>query len=163
MMPAMDQLSALPDDARLTLLPMEPALALGKLFAQFVHEGRCERWACERIAAGAILAIAYSGQEDLSGCSHDKIAHLLGTFAQRLGRPLLGAPPIVIEVDGVVRCLDRKAIRQLIAQGGITVQSQHWDLTPRTLGAWRHGGRSTAGATWLRAWFDATPTPPVPA
>ena len=155
----MGTLDELPDRARLRLLPVTPALdeqaaqalaeALDRLFAQFVREGRTERWAVEALGGGAVLAIAYDGGDELSGCSHDKIAQVLSVHEQRGGRALLAAPPLVLEVDGAPRCTDRAGLRALVAAGAVGPDTIHWDLRVITLGEWRAHGRAPARGTWL--------------
>jgi hypothetical protein len=113
--------------------------ALAKLFAQFEREGRVGAWGCERAAGGAAVVIAWSAPEGvISGCSHDKLARLLLAHEEG-GRRLVNAPPILIEVDGSARCLDRAGLRGLVGQGRIGPSTPVYDLRAETLGAWRRG------------------------
>ncbi len=158
---AMDQLSDLPDHARLRLLPVAPPLApdegaalaaaIAKLMRQFAREGRLARWAVEVLGDGALLAIATLGAEELSGCSQDKLAQLLAHHEQAGGRAIIAAPPIVIEISGQPRCLDRRQLRACAERGEVTMASVHWDVRVATLGDWRRAGRRPLGGSWLAA------------
>ena len=140
-------LSDLPDHARLHLVPCDPPLSPGdaeafagqfdKLFAQFAREGRLEAWAVASELDGAVLALAWTGEEDLSGCSRDKVARLLLTHEERSGRRLLSAPPILAATSAGARCVDRRGLRELIAAGAL---QGVYDLRAPTLGVWRRGG-----------------------
>ncbi len=140
-------LADLADDAHIQLVPCDPplghadAIALSgagdKLFAQFAREGRVAAWAIEAQVDGAVLAIAWQGDEDLSGCSRDKIARLLLAHEQRDGRRLLSAPPIVVAGRAGARCVDRAGLRALAARGEVDAGSVVYDLRAATLGAWR--------------------------
>jgi hypothetical protein len=142
-------LDHLGDDSLVRITPADPPLdeaawarlesALGKLFAQFEREGRVAAWGCERAAGGAAVVIAWSAPEGvISGCSHDKLSRLL--LAHEEGdRRLVNAPPILIEVDGAARCLDRAGLRALIAEGRVGPSTPVYDLRAETLAAWRRG------------------------
>jgi hypothetical protein len=157
----MDALADLPDHARVRLLPVDPALdqdagaalgaAIGKLMRQFAREGRLERWAVEVLGGGAVLAIGTLGAEELSGCSQDKLSQLLAHHEQALARRLVAAPPIVVEIGGSPRCLDRRQLRACAARGEVTAGSVHWDVRATTLGEWRRAGRRPLGESWLAA------------
>jgi hypothetical protein len=161
----MDALADLPDQARLRLLPVDPPLdqaagtalcaAIDKLMRQFAREGRCERWAAEVLGGGAVLAIATLGQEELSGCSQDKLSQLLAHQERSGERRIIAAPPIVVEIDGSPRCLDRRELRARAARGEVTAASVHWDVRVPTLGDWRRAGRQPLGASWLAALLPA--------
>ncbi len=163
----MDALDDLPGQARIRLLPVAPALdlaggealcaALDKLLRQFAREGRLERWALAVLGGGSVLAIATLGAEELSGCSQDKLSQLLAHHEHALKRQLVAAPPIVVEVEGHPRCVDRRTLRDLVAQGAITASSTHWDLRVTTLSAWRSSGRIAAGDSWLAGLLQAPP------
>ena len=158
---AMDELADLPDHARIRLLPVDPILdqaagaalraAIDKLMRQFAHEGRVGRWAVEVLGGGAVLAIATLGAEELSGCSQDKLASLLAHHEQLGSRLIVAAPPIVVEIAGQPRCLDRRRLRAGAERGEVTAASVHWDVRVATLGEWRRAGRRPVGASWLAA------------
>ena len=141
-------LADLPDHARLHLVPCDPPLAAAdaealvaqadKLFTQFAREGRLGAWAIEAQVDGAVLAMAWVGDADLSGCSRDKVARLLLTHEECTGRRLLGAPPILVATTAGARCVDRRGLRELIASGAV---EGVYDLRAATLGAWRSAGR----------------------
>lgn len=154
-MPGLDDL----DDAALVrLLAVDPPLgadasaaltgALDKLLAQFAREGRLTRWAVAAEAGGAALVIAWEGPA-ISGCSHDKLAQVLARHEESSGSRLLDAPPILLEVDGRPRAVDRATLKALVAAGRAGPTSTHWDLRVGTLGAWRSHGRRPARETWL--------------
>jgi len=157
----MDALADLPDQARIRLLPVDPPLdqdagaalcaAIDKLMRQFAREGRLVRWAVEVLGGGAVLAIATLAGEELSGCSQDKLAQLLAHHEQATNRRIVAAPPIVVEIAGQPRCLDRALLRACAARGEVTASSVHWDVRVLTLGAWRRAGRVAAGESWLAA------------
>ena len=140
-------LADLPDHARVHLVPCDPPLDAGdaealvgqfdKLFAQFAREGRLQAWAVGAQLDGALLALAWIGDDDLSGCSRDKVARLLLTHEERSGRRLLSAPPILVATSSGARCVDRRGLRELIAAGGV---EGVYDLRAPTLGAWRSHG-----------------------
>jgi hypothetical protein len=154
----MPGLDALGDDALVRLLAVDPPLspaaaqallaALDKLLAQFAREGRLQRWAVASEAGGAALVIAWEGPP-ISGCSHDKLAQVLAKHEAESGSSMLAAPPILIEVAGRPRAIDRAALKALVAAGQAGPGSTHWDLRVTTLGAWRRRGRRPAGETWL--------------
>jgi hypothetical protein len=157
----MDALDDLPDQARIRLLPVDPPLdqaagaalcaAIDKLMRQFAREDRLERWAVCVLGGGAVLAIASLGAQELSGCSQDKLAQLLAHHEHALSRSIVAAPPIVVEIEGLPRCLDRRELRACAARGEVTAESVHWDVRVTTLGAWRRSGRCAAGSGWLAA------------
>jgi hypothetical protein len=161
----MAALDDLPDPARIRLLPVDPPLdpaagaalsaSIDKLLRQFAREGRLERWAVEVLGGGAVLAIATLGAEELSGCSQDKLAQLLAHQEHALARTLVAAPPIVVEIAGVPRCLDRRGLRARAERGEVSAASVHWDLRVATLGEWRRAGRLPAGTSWLAALLPA--------
>ena len=158
----------LPDQASLQLVPCDPPLTLdatasladqfAKLFAQFAREGRVSTWAVEAQADGSLLAIAWVGDADLSGCSRDKIARLLLTHEERHGRHLLSAPPIVVATHAGVRCVDRRGLRELIATGAVDAESLIYDLRCATLGAWRAAGSVPLAQSPFAALVGASPT-----
>ncbi len=119
--------------------------ALAKLFTQFEREGRVTRWGSELAADGSIVALAWQGAETLSGCSHDKLSRLLLAFEERHSLRLVNAPPLVVESGGRTRCMDRAALRALVATAkpGADGVADIWvhDLTPTDLGTWRRRPR----------------------
>jgi hypothetical protein len=143
----MDPLADWPDDACLRLVPADPPLtpgdplpaACGRLFDQFVREGRCRRGAAVPAAGGAVLALVWEGPA-LSGCSHDKLNGVLAHH-EREGRRLLTAAPIVL-LDPP-RCVDRPALRQAVSAGAVGPATPLLDLSVATIGAWRTGGVTT--------------------
>ncbi len=155
----MPALADLPDHARVQALPCDPSLtsaqagdliaAISKLFTQFVKENRIERWAIEPAAGGALLVIAWHGTEDLSGCSKDKLAQVLAAHEERTRSRLLAAPPIVIEVGGVARCVDRAGLRALAAQGVVGADTPVYDTRLEHLGDWRARSRIPARDCWI--------------
>lgn len=154
-------LEALDDAARLRALPCDPPLGgeawtalrtgLAKLFAQFAREGRIEAWGCSLAAGGSVLVIAWRGGE-LSGCSHDALNRLLLAH-ERDGRLLLSAPPLVVEIAGTARCVDRPGLRELVSGGQAGPATMAYDLRVPTLGDWRSAGRLPLerlhGGRWL--------------
>ena len=155
----MPMLSELPPSARLVLRPIYPPLtpeaaaalvqAIDKLFAQFIREDRISAHAVEILADGAVLAVAFTDDTPLSGCSHDKLGQILATHEARTGSKLLDAPPIMVEVDGKPTCVDRVGLKALVAANRVDANSIHWDLRNDTVGAWRQQGRRPARDTWL--------------
>lgn len=154
-MPGLDDLG---DDALVRLLAADPPLsadasaalvsALDKLMAQFARDGRLTRWAVATDADGAALIIAWEGPA-ISGCSHDKLAQVLAKHENTSGSNLLAAPPILIEIDGKPRAIDRATLKRLVSSGQAGPTSTHWDLRVGTLGEWRRYGRRLARETWL--------------
>ncbi len=154
-----DAFAALPADASVKVIPCDPALdvasaqavcsAIDKLFAQFAREGRVGTWAAGSDADGALLVVAYTSADALSGCSNDKLAKVLLNHEERHQRRMLSAPPMVLEVDGQPRCVDRAALRQLVEAGQVDVASLTWDVRAETLGAWRDRRHVPARDTWL--------------
>ncbi len=152
-------LSDLPDDARIQVLPCDPPLAedaaaglvaaIDRLFTQFAREDRVRSWAAQPEADGALLIIAWHGEGELSGCSKDKLAKVLAAHEERSGSRLLAAPPIVVEVGGAARCVDRAGLRALVAQGAVDAGSIVVDTRVERLGDWRTRGRVAARACWV--------------
>lgn len=148
-------LADLPDEARIHLVPCDPPLPsdeaaalaaqLDRLFTQFAREGRVSAWAAAAQADGAVLLIAWVGDDDLSGCSRDKVARLLLAHEERAGRRLLSAPPIVVATASGPRCVDRRGLRALVASGAVDAAAGVYDLRVPTLGAWRSAGRVPLG------------------
>ncbi len=142
----------LPDDASCRVVTCDPPLsddalpeALGKLFAQFVREQRCDAWSCMREHAGAALVLAWTPDVALSGCSHDKINGVLASH-ERDGRRLLAPPPMCIRTDDGWRCVDRAGLRRLA-----TAATAMLDHRLERLGDWRTRGLTTVGASWAAA------------
>ncbi|TVR42519.1 MAG: hypothetical protein EA402_11560 [Planctomycetota bacterium] len=156
--PVATALSALPDHAALRVVPACPALdaaaaadasaAMVKLFSQFQREGRCQSAAIEVLGDGHLLLLAWLGPA-LSGCSHDKINHLLQHLGQRHGRRLLDAPPLVVEVEGVIQHLSHAEFKDLVRQGRLGSHDYAWDSMASTLGDWRLAGRRPLAEHWL--------------
>jgi hypothetical protein len=149
-------LDHLADTAEILLVPADPPLdaarwgrlegALGKLFAQFAREGRTSAWGVELVAGGAIVAIAWEGSGQLSGCGRDTLTRLL--LAQEVdGQRLIGAPPLVVEVAGAARCCDRASLRALAASGAVGATTPAYDLRVADLGSWRVRGRRPLAET----------------
>ena len=169
----METLLQLPDQAEITLLPAVPAFdqasgealvgAIGKLFSHFAREGRVSRWGAEILGGGHVLAIAWLGEQALSGCSRDTLTRLLAAHELETGRQIIAAPPIVVEVAGQPRCMDRRTLRTLCEQGEVTPLCIHWNLRVSTLAAWRSAGRRPAQETWLAALIpQPRPLPSAP-
>ena len=154
----MSGLDDLGDDALVRLLAADPPLsaeasavlvsALDKLMAQFARDGRLTRWAVSTDAGGAALVIAWEGPA-ISGCSHDKLAQVLAKHEASSGSSMLAAPPILIEIAGAARAIDRATLKKLVAASQAGPTSMHWDLRISTLGEWRKHGRRPAAETWL--------------
>ncbi len=149
----------LPDAAAVRLIAADPALdaefaallltALAKLFAQFAREARLRAYALELAADGAVLVLAWAADAALSGCSHDKINHLLEQFGARSGRRFLDAPPLVVELDGRARAMDRGALRAAVAAGRFSADGFFYDLRAPDVGTWRRAGRRCVRGSWL--------------
>lgn len=148
----------LPDHARCRIILCHPAAeddvlptALGKLFAQFAREQRCEQWSVTRAHDGAALVLAWTPDIALSGCSHDKIHGVLAAH----GRDPV-PPPCCIRIGGSWRCVDRIGLR---AQADAATALLDHRL--ERLGDWRTHGLTTVGASWaaalLRPAGSATP------
>ncbi len=152
-------LADLPDDAYVQIVASDPPLAeaaaveivagLDKLLRQLAREGRIAAWAVEPAAGGAALVIAWHGAEDLSGCSKDKIAQVLADRERRDGVVLLSAPPLLVELPGGARAIDRATLKRLIASGEVAATTPVYDRRVARLGDWRARGRVALGASWL--------------
>lgn len=148
----------LPDGALLRVFAAEPALApdaatalsdaVGRLFVQFIREGRCTVAEARVEQDGRFLVIAWDGPA-LSGCSHDKIAQVVAAHEVRHGVRLLDAPPIA--VGAPPRLVDRNGLKELLAAGAATAASPWWDVRAATLGAWRAGPVPLARSPFARA------------
>ena len=143
----------LPDAALVRFASCTPALnetattalirALDLLGQQFVRENRCAAFAAESACAGHLLVLAWDGPA-LSGCSHDKFNRLFAELGARYGVDFLGAPPLVVAIDGVWTCTDRAGLRAAAAR--ITAVA---DTRCATLGAWRAQGVGPLAQSWL--------------
>ncbi|HYE03898.1 MAG TPA: hypothetical protein VEL07_00135 [Planctomycetota bacterium] len=150
-------LADLPDDAYVQIVALDPppadageiVAALDKLLRQLAREGRIAAWAVEAAAGGAALVIAWHGAEDLSGCSKDKLAQVLADRERRGGVAILSAPPLLVELAGGARAVDRATLRRLIADGAVDAATPVYDRRVRRLGEWRAHGRVALGASWL--------------
>lgn len=142
------------DGWRCRILPCHPALpeastlpaALDRLFRQFAREGRLGAWSCRREHDGACLVLAWAPAAPLSGCSQDKIAGVLARHEGIDGVALLAPPPLVIQVDGTWRCVDRAMLRRIASAGTPLL-----DTRIERLGDWRGRGLTTIGASWAAA------------
>ncbi len=136
----------LPDEARCRIILCHPpctqdlATAMGKLFAQFAREQRCNDWSCTVEHDGAALVLAWMPDTTLSGCSHDKIHGVLTAHGRE---PV--PPPFCVRLDGAWRCLDRTGLRQLA-----TADTPMLDHRLERLGDWRARGLTTVGASWAQ-------------
>ena len=115
--------------------------ALDKLMRQFAREERLRAWAVETAAEGSLLLVAWHGAGDLSGCSRDKLNQVLADQEQRGPSRLLTAPPIVCEIAGGPRCVDRAGLRALLAAGKAGPETPVYERFLSDLGAWRREGR----------------------
>lgn len=136
----------LPDESHLRVIASMPAVdpvagaelqaAIDKLFAQFQREGRVVTWASELQAEGALLVLAWT-TAPISGCSHDKLGGVVSVFAERGGRRMLDAPPMVVATRAGVRCTDRAGLRSLLAERLVDGESAVWLRSATSLGEWR--------------------------
>ncbi len=146
MLPSM--LDHLPDAARIHLaIRPDPALdagpvlvAMDKLFAHFLREGRCSAHGSAMVAEGAALVLAWVGGP-LSGCSHDKIAGIL------THHHLLDAPPIAVATGAGWTTVHRAGLRTLAAAGSLT--GDFLDTQVTDLGALRRSGLRPIAGSWL--------------
>jgi len=138
----------LPDTAALRVVVAEPALQAGfaadavtaimKLMQQFIREGRCTAADVVSLEAGRFVLIAWAGPP-LSGCSHDKFAHLLATFESRSGCALLAPPPWAVGAPGAVRLVDRAGLKSGVASGEFSAATPVWKVRASSVGEWRSG------------------------
>ncbi len=139
------------DDARCRIVLLNPAVdpaaaerlrtACDKLFAQFIHEGRCDAAEVAIEHDGAALVLAWSPAVTLSGCSHDKIHGILAAY----GRDPV-PPPFCVRLAAGWACLDRAGLR---AKAG--ADTPMLDHRLERLGDWRTRGLTTVAASWAAA------------
>lgn len=156
-------IAQLPDTALVRVIVAAPALdhvagtaltaALGKLFAQFVREGRVQRWSTAVVADGAALLCAWTGGA-LSGCSHDKLHGVL-THHEREGRQLLDTPPIAVQAADGWRHGTRADLRAWLAAAVVNAASPYLDRAVLTLGEWRSRGLTRLDASPLARLLSA--------
>ncbi|TVR13007.1 MAG: hypothetical protein EA401_07865 [Planctomycetota bacterium] len=150
----LDQLAA---TALLKVYPAYPPLpaqiagelttALDKLFVQFAREGRCLCGGAQVVTDGAFVLVAWEGH-DLSGCSYDKIAKILGRYAES-GHDLLTPPPLIIDRGRGVEWCSHGDFRAAVASGRVSDDAYAWDTMAQTLGEWRQGACRPLSQHWI--------------
>jgi hypothetical protein len=166
----MTALAHLPDHARLLLRSVDPPFTPHR-FAALVERlaprlrglaahGALLDWAVDQAADGRVLIIATvhapiaadplaashpHAPHQLSGCSLDQLGRVLGEHGEAMGQRLLDAPPLVLELAGGPRCVDRAGLRALVRDGVATAETPIYDLAITDLGTWRRAATVPLG------------------
>lgn len=156
----MDDLSALPDSARLWLFALDGAAEailpdLRAFCAAWTSHGRPVRAAADALDGHVLAVAALITEADtnagVSGCGIDAMQHAVETAATRAGLALTPALSVTARSEnGAWASMTRPAFRQLVCDGAAGSETLVLDLTPATLGALRAAGGvvRTAGETW---------------
>ena len=88
-----------------------------------------------------------------SGCSIDASVRFVAQLEQHLGLELLEKSRLAFMQHGQVQLLDRRALKQAVADGTLTSATLYFDNTIATKGALDQHWPRPAGATWLARYF----------
>lgn len=88
-----------------------------------------------------------------SGCSIDASVRFVAQLEQHLGLELLEKSRLAFVPYGQVQLLDRRALKQAVADETLTPETLYFDNTIATKGALDQHWPQPAGATWLARYF----------
>jgi hypothetical protein len=128
---------------------LTPMIAvLREMLAQWSINGVIRSGGVELLEAGAFLAVAYEpAGSDISGCTKDQLTHALLDFEKRLGFRLINASPLVVELEGNIRFMDREEFRRLRSEGTVNEQTVVFDYLIDSLSDLGRF-RTTVGQSW---------------
>ncbi|TGE26577.1 hypothetical protein [Hymenobacter metallicola] len=90
---------------------------------------------------------------DASGCSIDASVRFVRLVEERLGVQLLEKSQLAFLVDNQIQLVDRRQLRQAIADGHLTAQTPYFDNTVAEHGKLRQTWPAPAATTWLAKYF----------
>ena len=159
---------ALPDDAdvwvRTADAPFSPAQqaalldGLAAFFPTWRSHGRVVRGAATVAEGRFLVAAGVTAPGDLSGCGKDALAREIDRLAEAAG--VRWADPLAVAyrgVDGAVRVVGRRDLRDRIAAGDVLATTGVFDPSVANLGALRADPfERPAAATWVATRLPAT-------
>ena len=165
-----DQLSNLPDQARLWIYAADHALtgeersalddALTTFFASWKSHGRPVQGAYDIVAGRFLLVGAIVEDADISGCGIDASVNVIEQAARDLDVEWLSPLYVFYRTpEGSVRAVSRSGFRQLVERGEITTQTPVFDVSVDTVGALRDGAFEKPASTSWHAQAFALPEP----
>lgn len=134
------------------LAAVEPALA--QFATEWTSHGRTLH-ASAAFRYGQFLVLGLDeAVAGASGCSIDASVRFVQALEQQLGVRLLEKSQLAFLVDGQVQLLDRRELRQAVADGQLRPETPYFDNTIA-----QHGQLSTvwpapAARTWLAKYFQ---------
>lgn len=137
------------------LAAVEPALA--QFAAEWTSHGRMLR-ASATFRHGQFLVLGLDeAVADASGCSIDASVRFVRSLEEQLGLNLLEKSHMAFLVDGQVRLLDRRELRQAVATGQLQPDTPYFDNTIAQHGKLAAAWPAPAAQTWLAKYFQTSP------
>lgn len=96
---------------------------------------------------------------DASGCSIDASVRFVKGLEELLGIELLEKSRLAFLVEGTVRLLDRRALREAVAAGTIGPDTLYFDNTISQHGQLQTAWPTPAGRSWLARYFQPAAAP----
>ncbi|TGE14926.1 hypothetical protein [Hymenobacter elongatus] len=90
---------------------------------------------------------------DASGCSIDASVRFVRLVEEKLGVELLEKSQLAFLVAGQVQLVDRRQLRQAVAEGQLTAETPYFDTTVAENGKLQHAWPAPAATTWLARYF----------
>ncbi|TGE20676.1 hypothetical protein E5K00_22055 [Hymenobacter aquaticus] len=90
---------------------------------------------------------------DASGCSIDASVRFVRLVEEQVGVQLLEKSQLAFLVEGQVRLIDLRELRQAIAAGQLTAETPYFDNTVAENGRLHQAWPAPAATTWLAKYF----------
>lgn len=91
---------------------------------------------------------------DASGCSIDASVRFVQALEQQLGITLLEKSRLAFEVDGQIVLLDRRELREAVANGQLRPETPYFNATVAQKAQLQSGFPGPASASWLARYFN---------
>ncbi|WP_400192705.1 hypothetical protein [Hymenobacter sp. B81] len=137
-------------DAELTSL--EPALA--RFAAEWTSHGRTLRASAAFLHRQFLVVGLDEAVSEASGCSIDASVRFVRGLEEQLGLRLLAKETLAfLGADGQVQLLERRDLRQAVAEGRLGPQTLYFDNTVARRGQLDGAWPAPAATTWLARYF----------
>ncbi len=159
---AFEAFTALSDDAKIRLLPLdgeietrrlEPLIAvLKEMLEQWREKGVIRAGAAELIEGGKFILFAYDPTSgDVSGCTKDQLSSTLIEFEKQLDIRILSARRLAANINGTITFLTPPEFKTALREGRITQETTVYDHLLERLGDVRAGKFATLIAN---SWYQ---------
>lgn len=126
----------------------------------------CQQWTAhsQKLAAGFELKLDHfvcvavdESQAGASGCSIDKLMHLVGQWEALLGVNFRDRTRVAMEEGLDVRLVVLNELKDLVRLGKLSADTVVFDNLVASLGDYRQQHRKAAAQTWLARYFSTAP------